>query len=100
MQALELCADTRLSEAFVSAPSVGVALATCAANGRASEEIYRRIDNLTRVRTFRSPLRPRRERDFWHVIDNARLAAERRDADTIAAAVFALDLLSLELCDE
>lgn len=47
-----------------------------------------------------SGLTPARDREFWHVIANARAAAQGGRAEAMAAAVFALDLLSLELCEE
>lgn len=66
----------------------------------AAQDLLRRIENLKRMKAAFSDLSPKREQDFWQVIDNARLAAERADPDTLASTMLALDLLSLELCDD
>ena len=99
MQAIELYPGNRFSGIYVAAPLGTVPVASADAGGRTAQELLRRIDDLTRFKAAFVQLSPCRERDFWHVVDNARLAASRGDADTMAAAIFALDVLSLELCD-
>ncbi len=64
------------------------------------QNVLHRIEVLTRIKAAFSRLSPKREQDFRQVIDDARLAAERADPDTLALTMLALDLLSLELCDD
>ncbi len=59
-----------------------------------------RIAGLTRLRASLPRLAPERERDFALAIDEARVAAAGGIADEIVAALLALDLLSLEMCDD
>ena len=99
MQAIELCPGNRFSGTHVAAPFRTVPVASTDAGTRTAQKILRRIDDLTRFKAAFVQLSPCRERNFWQVVDNARLAASRGDADTMAAAMFALDVLCLEICD-
>ncbi len=83
-----------------SRSSSGTLAATSRTHGDEVQDLLRRIEVLTRLKVVFSELSPKREQDFWQVIDDARLAAERADPDTLASTMLALDLLSLELCDE
>ncbi len=101
MRAIELCPGNRLAGRFLAAPSVPTSVEMNPRGGHAVEAVLRRIDNLTRLKALARRLTAARERDFWHVIDNARLAvAQGAGVDRLAPTILALDLLSLELCDE
>ncbi len=83
-----------------SRSSSGTLAATSRTHSDEVQDLLRRIEVLTRLKVVFSELSPKREQDLWQVIDDARLAAERADPDTLASTMLALDLLSLELCDE
>jgi hypothetical protein len=100
MQALQLNPRGRLSGTFVPATGSGKTVATLSASEEASGDVDRRIEKLTRIRNLGIPLTVGRERNFWHVIDNALIAAKSGNAAAVASAAFALDILALELCDE
>ncbi len=95
-----LCSATIPPGMPAGAAGVEVPLATSAASGQTFQDVHRRIDNMIRLKTFARRLSAHREWDFWRTIDAAHLAARSGDADAIAKAVFSLDLLSCELCDE
>lgn len=90
-----------MSGRFGPVPGVMMTTSSAASNGSSASDLMRRIDCMTRFRSaMASGVTPDRDREFWHVIANARVAAQGGRAEPMAAAVFALDLLSLELCEE
>jgi hypothetical protein len=79
-------------EAYLSGPSRG------ASDPR--HWLEHRLKTILRVRGLSPRLNGAREADFRRIVGNARHAIERGDAKAIAAASLALDLLSLELCED
>ena len=83
------------SEMFGAAATGPLAPGRCATGS-----VFLRVDGLMRLKASMPLLAPDRERNFWLAIDEARLAAVRGIESEVTAAIFALDFLSLELCDE
>jgi hypothetical protein len=63
-------------------------------------EVERRIQDLLHVKALCGPLKPAKERHFIEVIGCARRDAAARSSSEDGAIRSALDLLSLELCDD
>lgn len=63
-------------------------------------EVERRIQNLLHVKALCGPLKPEKERRFAELIGCARRDAASRCSSEDGAIRLALDLLSLELCDD
>jgi hypothetical protein len=66
----------------------------------APDGVESRLERILRVHRIAPPLAGPRERDFWQIVGSACEASGRGDPKAIASANIALDLLSLELCDE
>jgi len=64
------------------------------------QELERRLKMIVHVHGFSPRLNGVREANFQRIVRNARHAMERGDAKAILAAHLALDLLSLELCED
>ena len=63
-------------------------------------EVERRIQDLLHVKAVCGPLKPAKERRFVEVIGCARRDAASRCSSEDGTIRLALDLLSLELCDD
>ena len=68
--------------------------------GLGAKDALRRIDGLAFLSKTASRLTARRRWDFEQAIDQARNAVLRGDAAKLEATMAALDLLSLEICDD
>ena len=84
-----------------SAPGVGMAAPSRARTPARLEELRRRIESVCRLQSSEArDLLPIQHADFARTLAAARTAAEAGDDRAIATAMRALDLLSLELCEE
>lgn len=75
-------------------------VATSPQGNDTSEGVESRLEQILRVHRLSPPSAGRRERNFWRIVGGACEASDSGDPTVIAAANIALDLLSLELCDE
>lgn len=100
MRTIELFPGKRMSGKFIGMPSMPLPVATGRLAGSVDGVVLRRIDDLIRVKATSRLLPVRREREFWQVIDDAHVAVAQGEPDDLTSVILALDLLSLELCDE
>jgi hypothetical protein len=66
----------------------------------ADGEVDRRVRDLIRVKALSGRLKPARERRFLDILARVRTEAASGRLGARRAALSALDLLSLELCDD
>ena len=74
--------------------------ATANAIAPADDELERRVRALVRVKDLSGNLKPLHERHFRETLDAVRFGAVCGSASARRAALSALDMLSLELCDD